>query len=266
MAQADAALISAGYNWQLMRIENRPGGYSFLKGISPYSGGVAALLGFEIVHVRLERAIPLERGFAAIDQYLESQRRPRHALCAVELRSPRPFTFQGFQEFNQGYVSILQRWGLLLDGVNPVARTNVAPHLLAPGEPVVYGFSVTVPAQNAPASFVIAGSGELPEGSLDPHDVIRRGETSADAMREKAGFVMNLMSARLAGLDASWKQVTATQVYTVQNIHPFIEQEILAAMQEASLQGIHWHYARPPIESIEYEMDLRGCRLEVILA
>jgi len=43
-----------------MRIENHPGGYSFLKGISPYSGGVAALPGFEIVHVRLERSVPLE--------------------------------------------------------------------------------------------------------------------------------------------------------------------------------------------------------------
>lgn len=249
-----------------MRIENRPGGYSFLKGISPYSGGVAALPGFEIVHVRLERSVPLEPGFAAIDRYLESRRRPRHALCAVELRSPRPFTFQGFQEFNQGYVSILRRWGLLLGDVNPIARTNVAPHLLPPIEPVVYGFSVTAPAEDAPVSFVIAGSGELPEGSLDPHDVVRRGEISTDAMREKARFVMKLMSERLAGLDVSSKQVTATQVYTVQNIHPLMEPEILTAMREASALGIHWHYARPPIESIEYEMDLRGCRREEILA
>jgi hypothetical protein len=249
-----------------MRIENRAGGYSFLKGISPYSGGVAALPGLEIVHVRLERSLPLDQGFTAIDRYLESQRRSRQALCAVELRSPRPFTFQGFEDFNQRYVSILQRWGLLLDGVNPVARTNVAPHLLAPAEPSVYGFSVTVAAQDAPASFVVAGSGELPEGSLDPHDVVRRGETSADALREKARFVMQLMSARLAGLDVTWKQVTATQVYTVHNIHPFLESEILSGVHEAASIGIHWHYARPPIESIEYEMDLRGCRHEEILA
>jgi len=249
-----------------VRIENRPGGYSFLKGISPYSGGVAALPGFEITHVRLERSLPLDQGFTAIEGYLESRRRPRQALCAVELRSPHPFTFQGFQDFNRRYVSILQRWGLLLDGVNPVARTNVAPHLLAPAEPSVYGFSVTVEAGNAPASFVIAGAGELPEGSLDPHDVVRRGETSTDALREKARFVMSLMSSRLAGLDASWKQVTAAQVYTVHDIHAFLESEILMHMREAASLGIHWHYARPPIESIEYEMDLRGCRQEATLA
>lgn len=248
-----------------MRIENRAGGYSFLKGISPYSGGVAALPGFEILHVRFRDMRPLERGFTAIDSYLKSQGRPRQALCAVELRSPRPFSFQGFQNFNQSYVDILQRWGLLLDGANPVARTNVAPHLLPPAEPSVYGFSITIPSENAPASFVIAGSGELPEGSLDPHEVIRRGETSAAALQEKARFVMALMSARLAGLDVTWKQVTSTQIYTVHDIHPFLEREILATMREASSLGIDWHYARPPIESIEYEMDLRGCRREAIL-
>jgi len=249
-----------------MRIENRQGGYSFLKGISPYSGGVAALPGYEVVHVRLERSLPLDQGFTAIESYLESRRRARQALCAVELRSPHPFSFQGFQDFNQHYVSILEKWGLLLDGLNPVARTNVAPHLLAPAEPLVHGFSITVEAGNAPASFVIAGSGELPEGSLDPHEVIRRGETSTGALREKALFVMSLMSSRLAGLDASWKHVTAAQVYTVHDIHPFLESEILTRMGEASSLGINWHYARPPIESIEYEMDLRGCRYETILA
>lgn len=253
-------------NVKLMRIANPAGGYAFLKGISPYSGGVAALPGFEILHMRFGQLLALDRGFAAIEAYLDSQRRPRQALCAVELRSPRPFTFQGFQDFNQRYVSILQRWGLLLDGVNPVARTNVAPHLLPPSEPSVYAFSITVPAQKAPASFVIAGSGELPEGSLDPHDVVRRGEASTDALREKARFVMSLMSARLAGLDASWKQVTAAQVYTVHDIHAFLATEILAGMHDAAPLGIHWHYARPPIESIEYEMDLRGCRREVIVA
>jgi hypothetical protein len=248
-----------------MRIENPPGGYSFLKGISPYSGGVAALPGFEIINVRLDRALPLDRGFTAIENYLESQHRPRQALCAVELRSPHPFTFQGFQNFNQRYVSILNRWRLLLGDVNPVARTNVAPHLRAPAEPSVYAFSITTPTQNAPASFVIAGAGELPEGSLDPHDVIRRGETSEAALREKVRFVIGLMSARLAGLEVSWKQVTSAQVYTVHDIHPFLEREILSGMREAACLGIHWHYARPPIESIEYEMDLRGCRREAIL-
>jgi hypothetical protein len=96
--------------------------------------------------------------------------------------------------------------------------------------------------------------------------VVRKGEISADALREKARFVMGLMSSRLDGLGATWPQVTATQIYTIHNIHPFLGLDILNGMHEAARHGINWHYARPPIESIEYEMDLRGCRREVILS
>jgi len=249
-----------------MRIEYRAGGYSFLKGISPYSAGVVASPGFEIEHVRLERALPLERGFQEIESYLASQHRRRQALCGVELRSPRPFTFQGFQDFNQRYVGILSRWGILLDGLNPVARTNVAPEVAPPAEPSLYGFSITLPSENGAPSFVVAGAGELPEGSLDPHDVVRRGEASVDALREKVRFVMERLSSRLTGLGVTWAQVTATQIYTVHDIHPFLAANVLGEMREAACTGVNWHYARPPIESIEYEMDVRGCRREVILA
>ena len=249
-----------------MRIDNPAGGYSFLKGISPYSAGVVAFPGFEIEHVRLERALPLDHGFQEIERHLASQHRRRQALCGVELRSPRPFTFQGFQDFNRRYVDILTRWGILLDGLNPVARTNVAPQVAPPAEPSLYGFSITIPSENEPPSFMVAGAGELPEGSLDPHDVVRRGESSVDALREKVRFVMERMSARLTGLGASWAQVTATQIYTVHDIHPSLASEILGPMHEAARLGVNWHYARPPIESIEYEMDVRGCRREVILA
>jgi hypothetical protein len=248
-----------------MRIEYRAGGYSFLRGISPYSAGVVAGPGFEIAHVRLERALPLEHGFEKIDSYLAAQHRRRQALCGIELRSPRPFTFQGFQDFNRQYVGILQRWGILLDGLNPIARTNVAPELAPPAEPSLYAFSITLPTQNAPQSFVVAGAGELPEGSLDPHDVVRKGESSPDALREKARFVIERMSSRLTGLGATWGQVSATAIYTVHDIHPFLAKEVLCEMREAARLGVNWHYARPPIESVEYEMDVRGCRREVIL-
>jgi len=248
-----------------MRIDCRAGGYSFLKGISPYSGGVVAAPGFEIEHVRLDRPLPLESGFQRIESYLASLHRRRQALCGIELRSPRPFTFRGFQDFNQRYVGILKRWEILLDGLNPVARTNVAPEVEPPAAPSLYGFSITLPSENGPPSFVVAGAGELPEGSLDPHDVVRRGEASVDALREKARFVMERMSSRLTGLGVSWTQVTATQIYTVHDIHPILAAEVLGQMHEAARAGVNWHYARPPIESIEYEMDVRGCRREVIL-
>src|SRR5437016_1443670 len=91
-----------------MRIPNPKGNYDFVKGISPYSAGAVAARGFAIEHARLQPAPPLAAGFRAIDRHLQSLGRPRHALCGIELRSPRPFTFQGFADFNAGYVEILK--------------------------------------------------------------------------------------------------------------------------------------------------------------
>ena len=81
--------------------------------------------GYEIVHARFQRPVPLNRGFAVIKEHLAANGRPIHALCAMELRSPKPFTFEGFGEFNGGYVQVLKDWTIIADGVNPIARTNI---------------------------------------------------------------------------------------------------------------------------------------------
>jgi len=248
-----------------MLIDNKRGGYSFLKGISPYSAGAVALPGFAIEHARLRAPLALTAGFDAIDAHLKSLSRPRTALCAIELRSSRPFTFQGFSDFNAGYVGILKSWELLQDGLNPIARTNVAPELSPPVEPSLFGFSYTVVSANAKPSFVVAGAGELPEGSLDPHDVVRKGETTTDALREKARFVMSLMDGRIGGLGVRWADVTQTNLYTVHPVCPWLNSEVLGKMGSAQLQGVNWYLARPPIVSIEFEMDLRGVAREMMI-
>ena len=251
-----------------MLIANPRGGYSFLKGIAPYSAGAVASDGFEIVHARFRRAVPLKQGYDRVKAHLMAEKRPLQALCAMELRSPKPFSFQGFTDFNAGYIGVLKGWDLFLDGgkVNPVARTNVAPEIGAPAEPSLYAFSYTIPvAGPLPKTFIVAGGGELPEGSLDPHDVVRRGETSADALREKTRFVMGLMTGRLKGMGVTWDLATTTEIYTVHSICPFVADEIVKPMAGGGLHGMLWHYARPPIVSIEYEMDLRGCRRELVL-
>jgi hypothetical protein len=108
-------------------IPHPQGQYLFLPGIAPYSCGAVSAPGFEIAHVTLHRPTPYRQGFDLIENHLEREGRPKAALCGVELRSPRPFTFQGFAEFNAEYASMLKDWGLFVDGINPVARTNVAP-------------------------------------------------------------------------------------------------------------------------------------------
>src|SRR5689334_7459578 len=128
-----------------MPLTDHPGGYRFLPGIAPYSCGAVSAPGFEIAHVTLHRPVPYRKGFEVIQRHLSSEGRPRAALCGVELRSPSAFTFGGFAEFNAEYARILEGWGLFVNGVNPVARTNVAPEILPPDEPVLYGFSYTRP-------------------------------------------------------------------------------------------------------------------------
>jgi len=79
------------------------GDYRFLPGIAPFSSGVVALPGYQVVHATLRAPIPWRDGFALIDRHLHSEGRPRAALCAIELRSPTPFSFEGFDAFNAGY-------------------------------------------------------------------------------------------------------------------------------------------------------------------
>jgi len=238
------------------------GGYGFLKGGFPYSQGVRALAGYAVERARFMSPVPLARGFAAIEAHLRSLGRPRTALCAAELRSPAQFSMSGFKQFNEGYVETLRQWGLFRDGLNPVARSNVVPEIEPPVEPSFYAFSYTVRAQTA-ASFVVAGSGEWPEHGTFPDDIVARGDVSAAGVQAKARCVLDTMTRRLTGLGTSWAAVTAVQVYTVHDIHAVVCEDIVPRAGNGA--GIIWHYCRPPIVELEYEMDVRGVALERVL-
>jgi hypothetical protein len=245
--------------------------YRFLPGGEPYSSGAVATPGWEVVHATLQAPVPWREGFARIERRLRALGRPRTALCAIELRVPTPLTFAGFAEFNRGYRELLGEWGLLVDGRNPIARTNVAPVVGPPPEPSLYAFSYTVAAPTAGQSpgrptFVAAGSGELRPGQASRAGVVRPDETSPDAMREKAAYVMGVMQARLAGLGATWTDVTAVDVYTPHPLESFLATEILAVMGPAAIHGVHWYLSHPPIAGLAFEMDLRGVRREVRLS
>ena len=244
-------------------IEFADGGYAFLKGVYPYSQGLLALPGFAIERARFAQALPMARGFKAIAAHLTALGRPRSALCAAELRSPRPFSFGGFGDFNRGYVAVLEDLGIFRDGRNPVARSNVAPEIDPPAEPSFHAFCYTVEAVRAGTSFVVAGSGEWPEGGRYPEDIVARGDASPAGLRVKARWVLDMMQQRLRALGAGWADVSATQVYTVRDLHPFLGEEIVA--RGAAPAGLTWHYCRPPISGLEYEMDARGVALERVL-
>ena len=242
----------------------KEGGYRYIKAGFQFSSGVAADAGFELERARLARPLPLAAGFAAVEAHLSALGRPSTAFAACELRSAEPFTEQGFNDFNLEYVKTLTRWGIFRNDVNPVARTNVCPQYDKPREPVLYAFSYTVPAGSRRRSFIIAGGAEV-RGGVEGYATrtVRYGETSADALREKLRFVVDLMEQRLKALGFSWQDAASTQAYTVHDIGVLVGAEIAA--RGAAAGGLAWHFARPPVQGLEFEMDVRVSAREIVL-
>ena len=244
-------------------IEFKQGGYRYIKGVFQYSAGVAAQPGYDIERVRLPHPLPLAEGFAAAAAFLTAAGRPLTAFCACELRSPAPFSEAGFTDFNKQYVTTLEIWGLYKDGINPVARTNVCPVYNAPEAPAMHAFSVTVPA-TAPArgTFIVAGGGEAQEGRANYRDtVVRLGDTSLEGMRDKVRYVAAEMERRLAALGFNWADAVSVQAYTMHDIGALMGEELI---RRCGTDSIAWHFCRPPIINLEYEMDVRGAAREIV--
>ena len=248
----------------MMLIAHPSGRYRFLKGIAPYSCGVVAEEGYQIVHVTLREATPWRAGFDRIEAHLKASNLDRDALCGVELRSPEPFSMQGFIDFNRDYCARLEAWGLYVDGVNPIARTNVSPVHGPPPAPAVHGFSYLEPGKGATAAtLVIAGAGELVDGALQEDRIIRSGDTSPAAIAQKADYVMQVMAERLRGLGGNWEQINTVDVYTVHPLDTLVDR--LAAWSPVARHGFVHHVTRPPVKDIEFEMDMRSVDKELVV-
>jgi hypothetical protein len=244
--------------------EFKAGGYRFIPGGFQFSGGVAAAAGYEIKRYRFRTPVKLMDGFARIEAVIQAAGRPLTAFCACELRSPGQFTEQGFREFNQSYVVTLGKWGIYDGKVNPVARSNVCPEIDPPAEPSLHAFSFTVPAADRPPSFVISGSAEARPIEASYRDrIVRFGEATPDAMREKAQYVMDEITRRLALFGLGWKDTTATQLYTIRDTYPLLADEFVR--RGAARAGVTWHFTRPPVRDLEFEVDCRGVRVEETL-
>jgi hypothetical protein len=145
-------------------------------------------------------------------------------------------------------------------GRNAVGRSNVAPEIGPPEEPCFHAFSYTVPSREA-GSFVVAGSGEWPEGGRFPEDIVARGDLSPAGLARKADWVLGIMDARLKGLGAAWSRATVSQLYTVLDVAT----QIARIQDRVRPSSLTWHWCRPPIAEIEFEMDLRGVSVERVL-
>jgi hypothetical protein len=240
------------------------GNYRFIPAVFQYSSGAAADPGFEVERVRFDKMPPLAEGFASIAKYIQAAGRPLTSFCACELRSPAAFTEDGFLQFNRHYVKTLAEWGLFDGSVNPVARSNVCPEIDPPAEPSFYAFSFTRPSRNATPSFVIAGGAESREGAgTYPERTVRYRDLSPDGLREKVRFTVGSMESRLGAFGFGWKDTSAVQAYTVHDFHPAMTDELVR--HGATRSGLTWHFARPPVIDLEYEMDCRRVLHEVVI-
>ena len=240
------------------------GNYRFIPAVFQYSAGAAASPGYEIERVRFDKMPPLAEGFALIAKYIQAAGRPLTSFCACELRSPAAFTEEGFRNFNLHYVKTLAEWGLYDGKTNPVARSNVCPEIDPPREPSFYAFSFTRPSQSTSPSFVISGSGEAREGGATYSErTVRYRDLSADGMREKVRFVVGAMESRMGECAFGWKDATAAQAYTVHGFHHAFVDELVR--RGTARSGLTWHFARPPVIDLEYEMDCRRVMREVVI-
>ena len=113
-------------------------------------------------------------------------------------------------------------------------------------------------------NFVISGSGEVSQrgGSYLDHTVAR-GDTSPAGMRAKAICVIEEIERRMAGLGVGWADTTDSQVYTVFDVHSYMAEDLVKRGPGA--RGFAWHFCRPPLVELEFELDCRGVESERML-
>jgi hypothetical protein len=240
------------------------GNYRFIPAVFQYSSGVAADAGFEIERVRFDTLLPLAEGFQRAADYIRAAGRPLTAFCACELRSPGAFSEAGFRAFNEHYVKTLAEWKIFDGSSNPVARSNVCPEIDPPAEPSFYAFSFTRSNADAKPSFVVAGGAEARGGDAPyPERIVRYRDLSAEGLRDKVRFTVGEMESRLAVLGFNWSDTTATQIYSIHDFHPLVANELVR--RKAARSGLTWHYVRPPVVDLEYEMDCRRVLRETVL-
>jgi hypothetical protein len=252
----------------MMLLDNVRGNYKFVRGYgAPFSSGALAHPGFDIVHATFKPLARLSDGYGLIERHMRATDRPLNAVCGIELRIPAALTPAGFDDFNRPYIERLAAWGLMVDGMNPVARTNVAPAASPIAEPALYGFYYTVPAAGpARPYFVLAGVPEVASREGGKREIVAAGDVSLEGLRRKNACVLDALGGLLREMKLQWDDASAVNLYTVHDLYPLFASDLLPALGAAAHRAIRWHYARPPVVGLELEIDGYAARQELVLA
>jgi hypothetical protein len=213
----------------------------------PFSSGIVADPGFDLVHAVFFRPVPLAAGLEAARRHVESGGRPVAALAAFELRIPEPLSPEGFDAFNEPYVERMATLGLRRGDDWVTARTNVAPTTAPVGEPSLYAFTYTVPGSRPQPAFRLSGATET-----------RHDGSAADRLRS----IVEALARPMAELGVTWEASTAINVYGASGAPA---DEVAAAFGLAALHGVTWFPSLPPLRDYEFEIDARGVGTEIVI-
>ena len=67
----------------------------------------------------------------------------------------------------------------------------------------------------------------------------------------------------MGALGFAWRDVTAAQVYTIFEIQSLVADEFVR--RGAMAGGLTWHFARPPVQGLDFEVDVRGVGRELVI-
>jgi hypothetical protein len=225
------------------------GNYRFLAAPGrPFSSGIVADDGYDLVHATFFRPVPLTEGLEAARRHVEAAGRPVTALGAFELRIPEPLSGEGFDAFNAPYVQRMRALGLASDGELATARTNVAPTVAGVAEPSLHAFTYTVTGRGRErAAFRLSGSTES-----------RRDGPAADRLLS----IVATLEARMAELGVTWDDATDVAVYGTSCAGL---ESMLSSFGAAALHGLTWFPSRPPIADFDYEIDAMGVGSDIVV-
>jgi hypothetical protein len=245
---------------------NHLGGCRFTRGTYFFAGGVVAESGYEIARARFERPLPLAEGFEGIRRHLTTLGRPMQALCGIELRAPRPYpTREAFASFNALYVDHLRRLDLIVDGLVPLTRANLATDDGSVKEQCVYAFVYTVSSSARRPTFATSAQADLKHLSGGAVEHVAGGDTSPRGLTEKVTYVMQRIDRQLVDLGVSWSLATQIGAYAVHPIGQQIADVILPVVGPAARQGVTWHFVLPPVVGLDFELDVRGLKQDLVI-
>lgn len=167
-------------------------------------------------------------------------------------------TGEQFKAFNGEYLKTLHQWGCKAGDINPLARSNLAPITEVPNETSFFAFTYTVPEAGASGDFLISGFPEIKDGA-----VVGGRDVSLKGLDIKARFVMKTLRERVDALGCDWTAITAAQIYTVHDVRPLLD--TVFTEYKVSQLGLAWYPAWPPVIGLEFEVDVRCVRTELVI-